>query len=310
MNKKDNQQKEASTAYRTPSQMPYPVFVVCPPMYVDTKIKNNIWMKTNKGKDVEIDKEQFMGEWLRFYQLLASNSYVLSLPAKRGLQDQTYVNCFVYLPHIKDRDIIVLSNFTAEGRAGEEVVAGDMLSKLGYKCIKAPFKFEGEPELKYLRDDIYFGGYGFRSDARTHSWIEKTFHCRVIKIKEHDEFCYHLDCNLFVLNDQNVMCCTSAVDKSAVKEIEKVANVFPVTKEDCYEDICNIVRVGDLIICASGIQFMKSTDPLYNLQKKKNEKLQKIANGLGLEVIFLQMDENAKSGAATSCLVGTLNRDY
>ena len=277
------------------------------PCFVDTKIKNNIWMKKGKGKEVEIDHEQFMGEWYNFYRLVSADALVYLLPPTKGLQDQVYVNCFAYLPHIKDKDIIILANFTAPGRAGEEAVAGKFLTDMGYQCIKSPFKFEAEPELKWLRDNIYFGGWGQRSDIRAHQWIEKKFGAKVITIQEKDEFCYHLDCNLFVLDEQNVMACTEVIEKATMKEIEAVANVYPVTSKQCYEDICNIVRVGDLLIAASGLQFMKSDDPLYKLQKDKNDRLEKIAYGLGLEVMFLQMDENAKSGAATSCLVGHLN---
>jgi N-dimethylarginine dimethylaminohydrolase len=300
----------SDSVYDTPSQSPFPVFVLCQPCFVDTKIKNNIWMKKAKGKEVEIDHEAFMGEWWNFYQLVSHSALVYLLPPTRGLQDQVYVNSFVYLPHVVSRDTIILSNFTAPGRAGEEIVAGKFLESMGYLCIKSPYKFEGEPELKWLKDNIYFGGWGIRSEIQAHKWIEKNFDAEIITIQEKDEWCYHLDCNLFVLNEENVMCCTETIDKATIKKIEKVANIFPVTKENCYEDICNIVRAGDMIICASGIEFMKDSDPLYELQKKKNDRLEKICHELGLEITFLQMDENAKSGAATSCLVSHLNYIY
>jgi N-dimethylarginine dimethylaminohydrolase len=294
--------------FETPSQSAQPVFVLCQPCFVDTKIKNNIWMKKSKGKDTEIDHEKFMGEWDAFYHLMTGGgALVYLLPPTKGLQDQVYVNCFAYLPHIKKKDTIIISNFTAPGRAGESVVAKTWLKSYGYECFDSPFKFEGEPELKWLRDNIYFGGWGIRTDLKAHKWIERRFDAQIITIQEKDEYCYHLDCNLFVLDDENVMACTDTIEKATIKEIEKVANVYPVTKDHCYEDICNIVRVGDLLIAASGLQFMKSADPLYKLQKDKNDRLEKIAYTLGLEVQFLQMDENAKSGAATSCLVSHLN---
>lgn len=293
--------------YRTPSQSPFPVFVLAQPCFVTDKIENNIWMKTAKGKDAEpIDVEKFMGEWYQFYKLLSADSLVYLLPPKKGLQDLVYVNSFVYLPHIKEKDIIILSNFTAQGRAGEEDVARRFLAAMGYQCVKPPFKFEGFPELKWLKDDIYFGGYGFRTDIRFHNWFEKTYNAKVIRIEEKDEYCYHLDCNLFVIDEDNVIACDETINKQTLKEIEKVCNIFPVEDDDVYEDACNVIRVGELLIVASSIQNMKKSDPVYEKQKHKNDRLEEICNEMGLEMILISLDEQAKSGAATSCLATPL----
>jgi N-dimethylarginine dimethylaminohydrolase len=296
--------------YRTPSQSPFPVFALCQPMYVDTKVANNIWMKEMKGKDKQIDHERFMGEWYNFVKLLSSDSLVYLIPPKKGLQDQTYVNSFCYLPHIEDKDVIILSNFTAPGRAGEEDAAGSFLAALGYECVKSPYKFEGEPELKYLRDNIYFGGYGFRTQIETHRWLERVYDAKVISIEEKDEHLYHLDCTFFVLNEENVMCCVEGMSSATKKAIEKVATIHPVTMKACHENICNSVRVADLIITSSSLLFMQKRDPDYKDEWKKNDELEDICNELGLEVLFIEMSEAAKSGAALSCFVGTLHRGW
>ena len=298
------------TANETPSRSPFPVFVLCQPLFVDTKIENNVWMKKLKGEEGEIDKERFMGEWYNFYQLLSAEALVYLIPPKKGLQDQTYVNSFAYLPHIKEKDVIVLSNFTAKGRAGEEVVSGDFLKTLGYEIVKSPFKFEGEAELKYLADNIYFGGYGQRSDIQTYKWIERKYGAKIITIKEVNPKLYHLDCSLFVLDPENVMACTSIFDKSTVKEIEKVANIHSVTEAACNECVCNSVRVGELIIMASSLKFMGRDDPEYPKERKKNDEAEKICRDLGLEIMYIEMKEAAKSGAALSCFVSRLNVRY
>ena len=106
---------------KTPSQYPQPVFVMCPPAFVDNKIKNNSTMKDMA--DAVMDRPKFLAQWYNLYNVLAANSLTYLLPPKKGLQDQTYVNCFAYLPHVKGRNVIVLSNFTADGREGEEWVA-------------------------------------------------------------------------------------------------------------------------------------------------------------------------------------------
>ena len=293
--------------YRTASQLPRQVFVLCPPWFVSNKIANNVWIKELKGKDREIDIERFVGEWLNLLDLLTPDSMIILLPPKKGLQDETFVNSFVYLPHIKDKDIIILANFTGAGRAGEEVVAANVLKEWGYLCVKNPFKFEGYPELKYLRENIYFGGHGFRSEPKAHLWIERNYGAKIIQLKETDEKLYHLDCSVFVLDQQNVIVCTEAFTKEEVKSIEKVATIHSVTKQDCHENACNIIRVGDMIVVASSLQFLKSSDPEFKKEWHRNERLQKICNDLGLECVFLEMDQASRSGAALSCFCTPLN---
>ena len=298
------------TKYRTPSQSPFPVFVLCQPLFVDNKIKNNAWMKAMSPKDMEIDIERFMGEWYNLVKLLSGASLVYLIPPKKGLQDQTYVNCFAYLPHIKNKDVCIISNFTGEGRAGESPAVKAFLDSLGYTTVNSPHKFEGEPELKYLRDNIYFGGYGFRTDPKAYIWLEETYGCKIIKIKEVDEHLYHLDCSLFVLDPQNVICCVEAFDPAVVKQIEKVATIHPVTKVDCHENACNNIRVGDMLLSSSSLQYLTKHDSDYKKEWHKNERLQEICGKLGIEILFTEMKEAAKSGAAMSCFVGHLNYRY
>lgn len=294
----------------TPSKSAFQVFALCQPMYIDTKIENNVWMKGLKGAAGEINKERFMGEWYNFYRLLAAESLVYLIPPKKGLQDQTYVNSFCFLPHFKERDTIILSNFTAPGRPGEEIVAGDLLKDLGYQVVKSPYKFEGEAELKYLRDNIYFGGYGIRSDIKTYKWIEKQYGAKIIPVKEVSPKLYHLDCSLFVLDPENVMVCTSIIDKGTIKAIEKVADVHSVSEAACNECVCNSVRAGELIIMASSLRYLAKDAPEYPKERKKNDEAEKICRDMGLEIMYIEMKEAGKSGAALSCFVTHLNYRY
>ena len=288
----------------TPSQSAFPVFVLCQPLFVDDGIKNNIWMN---GQEAEIDKAEFMGQWYNLYKELASTSLIYLLPPRKGLQDQTYVNCAMYLPHIVGEDTIILSNFTAPGRAGEELIAKTFFKELGYKVVNCPYKFEGEPELKYVRDNIYLGGYGQRTEANALIWIEKQFGARIIRIEEQDPHLYHLDCTAFRIDPQNVIVCTSLIDKATVKEIEKVANVHSVSEKDSHAGITNSVRVEDIILNASSLRYMKKNDDKYDEEMHKNRRLEEICNYMGIEIIYVDVGESSKSGAALSCFCMHLN---
>lgn len=287
---------------KTPSQLPFPVFAMCPPTYVDTAIKNNVWMNGDK-----IDKEKFMAQFFNLYTVLAANSMVLLIPPVKGLQDQVYVNSLVFLPHITKNDVIVLSNFTAKGRAGEEIVAGAMLNEWGYQTFSSPHRFESEPELKYLRDDIYFGGHGIRTDINALKWVRDSFEANVIPLREKDERLYHLDCSLFCLGKEDVMVCTDLFDPEEIKRIGKVANIVDVSKNGAYMGACNSLKVSDVIYNNSNMAYLKKTDDEYMKERKKNDELEKICHKLGLEVLYFNMDEVEKSGAYLSCMVANLS---
>jgi len=290
---------------KTPSQYPFPVFTMCPPAFVDNKIKNNVTME--EMKDEKIDRPKLLAQWYNLYNVLAANSLVYLLQPVKGLQDQTYVNSFVYLPHLHDRNVVVLSNFTALGRAGEEWVAAQLLKGLGYECIPCPFRFEAEPELKYIRENIYIGGYGFRTDPKALDWLEQKFGCKILPIKETDEVLYHLDCQVFPLNEYAVMMCTELMDREQVRAVERVAEVIPVSRQDAYEGICNCVKVEDALYNSSPLEFMRRGDEGYDEQKHKNETLERICLDKGQELLYFDLAECEASGAKLSCFVSHLN---
>jgi len=290
---------------KTPSQYPQPVFVMCPPAFVDNKIKNNKTMEELASQ--EINRPKFLAQWYNLYNVLAANSLTYLLPPVRGLQDQTYVNCFAYLPHIKGRNVIVLSNFTAEGRDGEEWVAANLLRELGYEIVQCPFRFEGEPELKYLRDNIYIGGYGFRSDIRAHKWLEEKYGCKILYAKELDETLYHLDCQVLPLNEHSIMLCPETLERAHVKEIERYAQVYPVSKSVAYAGICNCLKVEWCIYNSSDIEYLHKSDDQFGIQKAKNERLEQICEDIGFEITYFDLSECEASGAKLSCFVSHLN---
>lgn len=289
----------------TPSQSPFPVFAMCQPLYVDNAIQNNPTMKEFAEP---LNKEKFMAQWFNFYNVLAANSLVYLIVPVRGLQDEVYVNSFAYLPHIQDRDVIILSNFVGEGRAGEEIAAGTLFKDLGYEVEQCPYKFEGEPELKWLPGaKTYIGGYGFRSDIKAHNWLKEKYGAKIIPLRETDDVLYHLDCSAFPIGKDSVLLCTEIMERATVREIEKVANVIPVSKEDSYAGICNSLQVESQLYNASSLQYMRRGDKDYQQTKTKDENLQDICTKLGIEVTFFDLSECEKSGAKLSCFTSHLN---
>jgi|TARA_R110000787_G_scaffold156435_1_gene270317 N-dimethylarginine dimethylaminohydrolase len=292
----------------TPSQLPIPAFVMNFPFTLDTSNPNNIWMKEMEAKDLKINKGNAYRQFLDLYQFIAGNSLVNILPTYGEYQDLVYVaNMGIYLPHIKDSNNIILSNFTSEPRQGEEKVGKPFFDLMGYQTHMCPFKWEGEADLKYLYDNVYIGGYGQRSDIQAFEWMEKEFDMNIIKIEMVDEYLYHLDCSIFPLTKEKTLICTELYTPKELAHISQYTNIIDISVDDTYNGIANSARLGNMILCASNISELTRADENYEAEKHKINSLEKICFNEGLEPVFFNISEFMKSGAMLSCMLMHLN---
>jgi N-dimethylarginine dimethylaminohydrolase len=281
--------------------------VMCPPKYLSTKISNNKWMKDMSDEDREVNIDKAMGQFFNLYGLIAQDAMVYLLPPKPGLQDQVYVsNAGIVLPHLYKT--IILSNFTAPGRPGEEKCLSQFVDLMDFSQHLCPHKFEGEADMKWIRDNIYICGYGIRSDIKAFQWMEKEFGCHCIYFKEFDELRYHLDCSVFPINRECVLLSTDGVPAATIKEIEAVAEIIPISKKDSQYSLTNCVRVGSIIYNGTNISELKRSDKDYEAERHKNESLEKICDDMSLSLMWVNLSEFGASGAALSCEILHLSR--
>ena len=292
----------------TPSQLPIPAFVMNFPFTLDTAVPNNIWMQEMEEEALKINKGNAYRQFLDLYQFVAGNSLVYTLPSTGNFQDLVYVaNMGIYLPHIKDSNNIVLSNFTSEPRQGEEEVGKPFFESMGYEVHMCPFKWEGEADLKYLYDNVYIGGYGQRSDIEAFEWMEEKFDMNIIKIEMVDEYLYHLDCSIFPLTNDKTLICTELYTPEELALISQYTNIIDISIDDTLNGIANSARLGNMILCASNISEMTRADENYEAEKHKINTLEKICFNEGLEPVFFNISEYMKSGAMLSCMIMHLN---
>jgi len=292
----------------TPSQLPIPAFVMNFPFTLDTKVPNNIWMQELEEEALKINKGVAYRQFLDLYQFVAGNGLVCNLPAKGDYQDLVYVaNLGIYLPHIKDSNNIILSNFTSEPRQGEEEVGKSFFELMDYNVHMCPFKWEGEADLKYLYNNVYVGGYGIRSDIKAYEWMEENFDMKIIKVEMVDDYLYHLDCSIFPLTKDKTLVCTELFNEDELAQLSQYTEVIDVGVEDALNGITNSVRLGNTILCASNISEMTRADENYEAEKHKIESLEKICFNEGLEPVFFNLSEYMKSGAMLSCMMMHLN---
>jgi len=282
--------------------------LMCPPDYFRADIPNNKWMEDLPKSKRKVNVEKAMARFFDLYSLVSQGNLVYLVPPNPKFQDQVFTaDVGVVLPHLGD--VAVLSNFRSEGRSGEELEVQDLLEKLGYTCYKSPYYFEGEAELKWIRENIYIGGYGIKSDVQALEWIESEFKVKVLKVELSDEYLYHLDGSVFPLDRNHVVMYASDKNPEEVKEIGKHVKLIKIGKNDAYQGLTNSVRSGLTVLNASNIAELPHSDKLHKYEAHKNKKLKEICDTFGLKLVHVNLSEFLKSGALLSCMVMHLNYD-
>lgn len=267
-------------------------FVMCPPRYLSTAIKNNVFMK---GDPINVPRA--LSQYARIKRVIESYDVpVLELPPTPGCQDQTYTaNIGVAI-----QPYLVLANMSAPGRDCEEAPARSAFEQWGYQVIQPPYDFEGEADFKKWKSGHYFGSWGQFTDIKALTWIMDETGCDVTPIHVTSEKLYHLDCDLFIIDEQNFMVNPAGLDKASIKSLESRANLLIVPDEVANTGITNCVRIPGQPIILSGML----TAPELPAYRKSVEWLNKnLGDKFGLTCLFFDIDEADKSGADISCMV-------
>lgn len=289
------------------TQQPFPAFLMNLPLFLSADAANNVWMEELSEEKRRIDRPRALAQFLELYRFLAARSLVYLLPSTPGLQDQTYVaNLGVVLPHTPEKHV-VLSKFRSEPRRGEERVGLRFFRELGLPVSEAPPYFEGEADLKYLRENVYVGAHGMRTSQAALRWFADRFEMEVIPFHVRNEYLYHLDCSIFPITRSELVVCTEATDPATLAKLEKHVSILDVDLEDAESGVTNCVRLGDSVLCASHMPELSRSHEDYEYEEHKIATVETICARLGLEPVFFNLSEFLKSGAMLSCMIMHLN---
>ncbi len=288
-----------------------PTFLMNVPESFDTKVRNNFSMMEYSDEEIVVNKQYAYEEMYDIYSCLSEHGFVYLLPTPKDceLQDLVFVaNNGIVLPQF-DPPVFIAPKFKAENRIGEEKVSIPFFEQMGYDIDEAPYHFEGEADLKYLRDNIYIGGYGLRSDIKTYEWLEEKYGLKIIKVKMKHEELYHLDCSIFPVKKDKVIVATDVYEKEEIAEIEKYAEVIPITFDLAYAGLANSVVVKNTILTgvSADIKCPNEIKKYKEDEIKKQKALNKIAKDLGMKVEYFDLYEFMKGGAMLSCMVMNIN---
>jgi len=287
-----------------------PSFMLNLPTSFNTKVPNNIWMQQANPEDLIVDSDIAIAQWMDLYNIMSANSLVTILPTPKNcqLQDLVFV---ANMGIVLDENTVIISNFASEPRVGETEVGKKYFELAGYEnVIVCPFKFEGEADLKHLRDNIYIGGYGMRTDIKAFEWMEEQFGIKIIKLKMTSEELYHFDCSCFPLTENKIMLCDEIYTEAELNEVTQYCEIISVPLKMAHCGITNSVRMHNFILNSSDFFDL---DPVldkedYLLEREKISDISRICNELGLEPVFINLSEFMKGGALLSCCVMHLNR--
>ncbi|MGD1805551.1 hypothetical protein ACP6PL_08925 [Dapis sp. BLCC M126] len=242
----------------------------------------SIWMEELSPEERIINRDKALSQFMELYSFLSRHAIVYLLPSYPGLQEQTYVaNLGIVLLHTKEK-IVVISNYRSEPRRDESEIGRQFFNLMNFKVKDAPPYFEGEEDLKHIKDNIYVGAYGIRTSKNALDWFSESFDIKIIPFQMSNEYFYHL---------------------------EKCVNIYDVIFNDPYIGLTNSIRCGNYLLCASDIDELYPSDKHYELEKSKIKSLNQLCSSLGMEPVYFNLSEFHKSGALLSCLIMHLNHN-
>ena len=290
------------------SNIIHPTFLMCPPFNLYAGNLNNYFSK-KYAKDGEVDRGKALNQFLGVYSFVSTYSLVYLIPHDYSLQDQSFVaNLGIVLPHWEDGNTVVVSEFRSKPRVGEKEPGVRLFNELNMEVDVAPKYFEGEADLKFFNDNNYIGAYGIRTSIEALDWFEKKYDMNIVKVENHDQKMYHLDCLIYPLYSNVCLAYTKLLSKENIRAIEKFADIVDVPPEVGSEGgITNCVGLNRMVLCGSSINDLKVTDEDYDYERKKIDFITKVCSNHSLEPFFFNLSEYRKAGADLSCMFMHLN---
>jgi N-dimethylarginine dimethylaminohydrolase len=277
---------------KTPSQLDFPALVMNFPFTADNRVINNPLM--DGCKDVKYDYDLAFKQFMSLYKYLSKEALVYLLPSEGNFQDQTFVaNLACYLPHTEKT--VILSKFKSEPRIGEDEIGLAFFKSMGYSIIQPKTTFEGEADLKFIRENLYIGGHGVRTARVTHDWIAEQTNARIIPVEMGDDYLYHFDCLLLPLTRHKALVATEKIRREDLKRVENIIDVISVPTEYLYYGWTNCMIVNNRVIY---------TPPTAEIGRA----FEKFIAKQHFDPVLIDLSEfEQKSGAGISCMIMHLN---
>jgi N-dimethylarginine dimethylaminohydrolase len=277
-----------------------PHFLMCAPEHFAVVYAINPWMEP-KGwarNDRELGAAA-RDEWQRLHRtLLALGASIELIPPVLGLPDLVFTaNAAVVL-----NGLALLSRFRHQERSGEEPHFEAVFAKLRANGLidaltKLPrgVVLEGAGDCVFDESrNLFWLGYGQRSDAAAASLIAETFATEVVALELTDPRFYHMDTALCPLPNGEVMYVPGAFTRAgqaSIRERVAPADRIEITIEDASRLAANAVALGRALVLAG-------------CSRRLGDELTE----RGYRVIATPLSAFLRSGGAAFCLTLRLDR--
>lgn len=258
--------------------------LMCPPKYFGVDYSINVWMQDKIGT---VDANLAFKQWQSLFDALNEYAIVDLLEPQSGLPDMV----FTANAGLKVGSKFFLSKFKHSERVGEEQYFRSWAFYNQLIDIEQNFcSFEGEGDC--LRDafNVYWMGFGFRSD-REYVNVLRDLGLKAQAVELVDNRFYHIDTCFCPFPDGRLMYFPDAFSTKSQQMIEESFNsrskheIIKVTDAEAATFCCNAVILNKHV-------FMPNCESVA-------EKL----TALGYIVHQFDMSEFLKSGGACKCLV-------
>lgn len=253
-----------------------------------------------------IDRSQAVKDFLTIQDALRNAGVTISsYEAPAGCQDGVFTANW----GLCRGDTVVLSSLPNQRKA-EEPHAHTALSILGFRVIKAPFRFSGQGDALPC-GNILFAGSGYRTDPRMHDVLASELGYEVVSVEAiphrdaaghpvinrltglPDSFFYDIDLAISVISPDLIAWFPGAFTPASQERIRQTqVRKIEVTREDAYNFGCNLVSTGHTVIMGSAAPTLT-----HSLQAE------------GLQVITVDVAELPKGGGFIRCTTLTLDND-
>jgi len=260
--------------------MSVPHVLMCPPDHYRIDYEINPWMDRAVGADPARSRDQ----WQALHDALVDlGAKVETLEPVAGLPDLVFTANAGLVYH----DTFISSQFRHGVRQGETPYFDRWAQAHGLHVVTLPpdYYFEGAGDALFLGETLY-GGYRFRSDAKSHLWVGNRLEVEVLPLELVDPRFYHLDTCFCPLDRESAIYYPGAFDEYGRSVLrDRIPNLIAVSADEAVTFSCNAVVVGRTVLLNAGAP-----------------KLARTLQACGFEVRPLPLTEFIKAGGSAKCL--------
>lgn len=224
--------------------------LVCAPDHYRIAYEINPWMRLERAADPAVARAQ----WENLTAVLEKECGVAleRVTPVEGLPDMV----FTANAGIVAGRRAVLSRFRHPERQPEEAHFARWFHDYGYEVCRMPdgLYFEGAGDLLGF-DDVWFGGYGFRSDIRVYQFVGELVGREILPIQLVDPRFYHLDTCFCPLPGGELLWFPPAFDpyaQAVIRDRVSESKRIEVPESEAVRFACNAVCIGTHVVIPEG----------------------------------------------------------